>query len=95
MTDEPEAQAMSRDRLSIRSWPFLTAEGDGTQLVTRRSLAFSTADPRYLPVLHYIRDFGLVLVSSEFTREEDIYGLTEVSHYATPDARNLILMNTT
>jgi hypothetical protein len=74
--------------------PWISAVGDGTQLMLGRSLALAKDDPRLLPVLQYISDNGLVLVEEEeVSGEEGLYGRVERSRFATPTARNLILMN--
>lgn len=73
--------------------PWLTAVGDGTQLVVSRSLAMSVHDERYLAVEGYIADHQMVLVDSKTGPEEGMYGRVYWSRYATPEARNLIRGN--
>lgn len=73
--------------------PFLTAAGDGAQLLVSRSLVVSTASEQYRPVADYIRDHGMVLVETETGRESGMYGRVEQSHWAIPELRNLIMTN--
>ncbi len=84
---------MSAEQLVINHKPYLAAVGNGTLLTVSRSLAMSVDDPRYLPVTQYIRDYGLVLYSREVGPERDMYGRSEQSWYATPEARNLLMEN--
>lgn len=62
--------------------PFLTAAGDGAQLLVSRSLVVSTESDQDRPVADYIRDHGMVLVETETGPEAGMYGRVEQSHYA-------------
>lgn len=71
--------------------PHLVAVGDGARLRVYRSLGVSVDSPAYQPVRQYIADNGMVLVSTETGPYEGMFGRTEQSHYATPEARMLWL----
>lgn len=71
--------------------PWVVAVGDGTQLSVSRSLACSKHDPKYLPVAAYIEDHGLVLVETTTRPEPGMHGRCEVQHFATPEARNILM----
>jgi hypothetical protein len=72
--------------------PFLLAVGDGVQLLVSRSLVVSTElDPDYRRVADYIAEHRMVLVDREVGPEAGMYGSVEQSHYAVPDARNLLM----
>jgi len=73
--------------------PFLLAVGDGIQLSVSRSLVVSTDSEGYQPVKDYISEHGMVLVATETGPEEGMYGQVEQSHYAIPDARQLLMMD--
>lgn len=71
--------------------PYLVAVGDGARLRVYRSLAVGVDSPAYQPVRQYITDNGMVLVSTETGPYDGMFGRTEQSHYATPEARMLWL----
>lgn len=69
--------------------PYLVAVGDGSRLLVYRSAVMRDQDPACQYVAGYIRDTGMVLVSSETGIYEGMFGSTEQSRYATPEARHL------
>lgn len=71
--------------------PYLAAVGDSQMLTVSRSLVHSTDSDWYQPVAQYIRDHGLVLLSQKTTREDDMFGRTQVSWYVLPEVRNLMI----
>ncbi|MCV7217148.1 hypothetical protein H7J51_17905 [Mycobacterium crocinum] len=85
---------MSEPSFQVALAPYLVAVGDGARLRVYRSLAVSAEAPAYKPVADYIEENGMVLVSSETGRHDGMFGRTEQSHYATPEARMLWLATT-
>lgn len=74
--------------------PFLTAVGNDVLLRVDRSLAVSVTDPRYRPIAEHIETHRMVLVEREaVTDDPQMYGRTEMSRFATPEARQLLMMN--
>lgn len=67
--------------------PYLVAVGDGARLMVYRSAVMQDTDPACEYVADYIRDHGMVLVSTETGLYDGMFGNTEQSHYATPEAR--------
>uniref|UniRef100_A0AB39U1R9 Uncharacterized protein n=1 Tax=Mycolicibacterium phage Alyssa1 TaxID=3240801 RepID=A0AB39U1R9_9CAUD len=82
---------MSEPSFQVALAPYLVAVGDGARLRVYRSLAVSTEAPAYQPVADYIEENGMVLVSAETGPYDGMFGRTEQSHYATPEARMLWL----
>lgn len=71
--------------------PYLVAAGDGERLRVYRSRVMQESDPAVEYVNSYIREHGMVLISTETGPYEGMFGMTEQSHYATPEARMLWL----
>jgi hypothetical protein len=74
--------------------PFLVAVGNDHSLIVGRSLSLNVTDPRYQPVADRIREYGLVLLAQNLVTKAGLYGQVEQSYWTTPEARNLLLMNT-
>lgn len=85
-----------RDKYRYELWiakaPYLVACGDDSEILVYRSYSVSKGDDAYLPVSEYIREHGLVMVSTETVREDRMLGRVERTHYATPERRNLLMV---
>lgn len=79
----------------INHRPFLVAVGNDVLLTVDRSAAMSVTDARYQPIARHISEHRMVLLEREVvTDDPHMYGRTEKSWYAVPEARNLLMANT-
>lgn len=76
----------------VNELPFLVAVGNDVLLSVDRSDAMSVTDPKYRPIADHIADHGMVLVERDTGTDPRMSGRIEKSWYATPTARNLLLM---
>ncbi|SUA04015.1 Uncharacterised protein [Mycolicibacterium fortuitum] len=84
-------KAKATNVIEITALPYLTAVGNGTQLVVSRSLSLNVSDPIYLPLAQYIESNGLVITATEVVEtKEFLSGPVAESHYATPELRDII-----
>ena len=77
----------------VNRLPWLVAVGNDVLLTVDRSDAMSVTDPAYRPIADHIADHGMVLVERTKGTDERMTGRIEKSWYATPTARNLLLMD--
>uniref|UniRef100_A0AB39U263 Uncharacterized protein n=3 Tax=unclassified Caudoviricetes TaxID=2788787 RepID=A0AB39U263_9CAUD len=85
---------MTEPSFTVALAPYLVAAGDGDRLRVYRSVVMQDNDPAVEYVNRYIEEHGMVLVSTETGPYDGMFGRTEQSHYATPEARMLWLATT-
>jgi hypothetical protein len=86
-----QPKTVTRYSFEVALAPYLVAAGDRARILVYRSVVMQDTDPAVQQVNDYIRECGMVLVSTKAGLLEGMFGNTEQSRYARPEIRDFDL----